>query len=131
MMLEHSAPYVAILAILITVLAMRVSVVRARTQILWGEGSPPNETLQRARRAHNTVMEFSVPFLTVLVAYDLVGGNGTWIMWLAIAFIVGRVLHAFGMYFLGPMNVGRASGAALSSLSTLAVAILLLVKMWG
>ncbi len=124
-----SAAYAAILAILIALLSLNVSRVRASVDIWFDDGG--NDRLARARRAHFTMVEICPTFLLVLLAYELLGGGRTWLIWLGVVFVVGRLVHVYGMFFLQPKNLPRGIGGTLSLLATAVTAVLILIKVWG
>lgn len=77
-MLDFSDLYIVLTGILLILTSAFVTVTRAKTGILHGDGG--NDSLARARRAHYTMLEFGVPFLALVIAYDLTGGSADWIM---------------------------------------------------
>jgi len=82
-------------AILHIWLAGRVSRLRRHYKI--GLGDNGNEALLRRIRAHGNYAE-NMPIVLILLALlELAGGN-RWVLWGAgIAFILSRIVHAFGM----------------------------------
>jgi uncharacterized protein len=88
-------------------LGVRVGQVRGSEKVSVGDGG--NEKVIRRMRAHSNFIEYT-PFLLVLVAaIELARGAGAggWLWWVMIVFMVGRVLHAFGM---DGMKMGREIG---------------------
>jgi uncharacterized membrane protein YecN with MAPEG domain len=82
-------------AILHIWLAARVS--RLRRQFKIGLGDSGNEALLRRVRAHGNYVENMPIFVILLGLLELAGGN-KWLLWAAgIAFILARIVHAFGM----------------------------------
>lgn len=122
-----SGYYVALTVLAVTALSLYVSVQRARTKIWFGEGN--DVTLARARRAHYTLLEFSVVFLVALVTFELAGGDKSWIHPLGILFLFGRWLHVMSALFLPPANWARFGGALASHVATLAACVLLLARL--
>lgn len=120
-----SGYYVAILGLLITGLSIHVSVQRARFKIWFDDGG--NRTLARARRAHFTVLEFSIIFLVLLVTYELMGGDKAWIHPLGIAFVIARIMHALSALFLQEVSAARGFGMVVSHACTIIVAVRVLM----
>jgi uncharacterized membrane protein YecN with MAPEG domain len=106
-------------AILHIWLAARVS--RLRRQFKIGLGDDGNEALLRRVRAHGNYAENMPIFLILLALLELAGGN-KWALWAAgIAFILARIVHAFGMD--GPTRLRlRVIGMMVSTLVLLGLA---------
>lgn len=120
-----SAYYVAILGIAISLLSAYVSVQRGKLKIWFDDGG--SNALARARRAHYTVFEFSMPFLLLLVTYELLGGAKGWIHPLGIVFLVARAMHAVAALFLGEVSAARGLGMLISHACSLIVAARILM----
>lgn len=88
-------------------LSLRVGALRRAHGISVGDGG--NEALQRRMRAQLNFAE-NVPIVLVLIAALEIAGIGeTWLAYVAGAFILGRVAHAFGMDG-GKAEIGRVIG---------------------
>ncbi len=107
-MLTHSVLYIALTGALIMLTSIYITVLRAKTNILHGDGG--NDALVRARRSHTAMIEFGLPFLVLMIAYDVTGGSAAWIMWLGIAFLVTRLSHLLYFYRFGGLHLTRAAG---------------------
>ena len=129
MQLAESALYIALLGILLTLTSAYVTILRGKTGILFGDGG--NDTLARARRAHTTVLEFGVTFLLLMIAYELLGGSATWIMWLAIAFIITRLIHVLYQFKFDGLHFTRAIGTFGSHIVNIIFVVLILVQLYG
>ena len=82
-------------AILHIWLAARVSRVRRLVKVSLGDGG--NEALLRRIRAHGNYVE-NMPIFVILVGLLELAGADNRILWAAaIAFILSRIAHAFGM----------------------------------
>lgn len=107
-------------AILNIWLMLRVGAVRTAEKIYIGDED--NENLIRRMRAHANFTE-SAPFVLVLIAaIEIAGKGGEWLTYVAGLFIIGRVLHAFGMDG-GALKVGRMIGTIITMLTLLGLAI--------
>lgn len=95
-------------------LAIRVGQVRTKEKVLVGDGG--NENVIRRMRAHANFVEFT-PFILILVgAIEMATGTNSWLWVVALVFLAGRVLHAFGMDGFMP---GRMIGTIITMLSLL------------
>lgn len=107
-------------AILAIWLMIRVGQVRNSESVSVGDGG--NDKVLRRMRAHANFIE-STPLLLVLVAaIEISDKGGAWLPYVAGLFIIGRVLHAFGMEENG-LAKGRFIGTIITLLSLLGLAI--------
>lgn len=107
-------------AILNIWLMLRVGAVRQAEKI--SVGDEDNENLIRRMRAQANFVE-NAPFVLILIAaIELSGRGDTWLAWVAGAFIIGRVAHAFGMDG-GSMQIGRMIGTLVSMLTLLGLGV--------
>ena len=100
-------------AILHIWLSVRVSSLRRRLQI--GVGDAGNEMIARRMRAHGNFAENVPIFLILLFALELAGGDRRILWGIGIAFILSRLLHAFGMDQPSPSRL-RVVGMVASTL---------------
>ena len=120
-----SGYYVAVLGIAISLLSFYVSIQRGKLKIWFDDGG--NLALARARRAHYTVFEFSVPFLLLLVTYELMGGAKTWIHPVGLVFLAARAMHVFAALFLGQVSAARGLGMLISHACSVILAVRILM----
>lgn len=97
----HISLLAAALAGLITGwLGWRCGSIRVKDKILHGDGG--NGLLYRRMRAQSNFTEYTPIALVLILLLDLAGQDG-WLLDLsALAFMLGRVLHALGMDGEGP-----------------------------
>lgn len=120
MILPVTLSAAAAAAILNIWLMLRVGAVRQAEKISIGDQD--SEPLIRRMRAHANFVE-NAPFVLILIAVIEIAGKGQpWLPYVAGAFMLGRVAHAFGMDG-GSMQVGRMIGVAISMLTLLGLAI--------
>lgn len=100
-------------------LSVRVSQLRARHKVSIGHGG--NEQVETRMRAHANFIEYAPLFLILLGLVELARGSQTWLWVAAIAFVLGRLAHAFGMDRPAP-NLLRIGGMVLTYLPLLALA---------
>ena len=115
--------YAGLCALLMLVLAARVMWLRNTHKVGLGAGGV--EVLARAIRVHANAAEY-VPLALLLLA--LLAFEQTRPLWLhvfGITLVVARVLHAIGLSGYAGLSFGRATGAGLTLLVTLAMAVLL------
>ena len=98
-------------AILHVWLSLRVS--RLRRPLKIGVGDGGNEVLLRRIRAHGNFAETVPLFLILLGLLEFATGGSLWLWGAAIAFILARLLHVFGMDRPGA-NWMRVSGVSIS-----------------
>ncbi|WP_338445543.1 MAPEG family protein [Pelagerythrobacter marensis] len=118
MILPVTLTAVAAAAILNIWLSLRIGALRRTYKISVGDGG--NEALQRRMRAQLNFAE-NVPITLLLIAgLEIAGIGEVWLAYVAAAFILARVAHAFGM------DGGKAQAArAIGVLVTLAIQLFL------
>src|SRR3546814_9359396 len=95
MLLPITLTFAATAALLNLLLAIRVSRLRVAHKILHGDGG--NVALARRMRAQANYIEYT-PFILILAGLvELARGSEAWLWIVALVYIVGRALHAFGM----------------------------------
>lgn len=95
MLLPITLTFTAAAALLNIWLGMRVGRLRMAHRVLHGDGG--NDAVMRRMRAHSNFVEYT-PFVLILAgAIELARGSSTWLWVVALLYITGRVLHAFGM----------------------------------
>jgi uncharacterized membrane protein YecN with MAPEG domain len=98
-------------------LGLRVSRLRISEKIMVGDGG--NARLIARMRAQLNFAEYAPLVLILIALVELARGSQAWLWGVALAFIVGRILHAFGMDGWLP---GRTIGIALTMLTMLGLA---------
>jgi uncharacterized protein len=98
-------------------LGLRVSRLRISEKILVGDGG--NLRLIARMRAQLNFAEYAPLVLILIALIELARGTQTWLWGVALVFIVGRVLHAFGM---DGWRLGRMIGIAATMLVMLGLA---------
>jgi uncharacterized membrane protein YecN with MAPEG domain len=100
-------------------IAARVGTLRRRHKILIGDGG--NAQLAARMRAHGNFAEYAPLFLILLALVELAKGSEPWLWAAAILFILGRILHVFGMDRT-TVNPLRTAGIGLTLISLLGLA---------
>ena len=109
-------------------LGMRIARLRMQHKVLHGDGG--NEALSRRIRAQANYVEYT-PFVLILTgAIELALGSADWLWLLALVYIVGRVLHAFGMDKDFPSKL-RQLGILITWLTILGLAGMALYTAYG
>lgn len=98
-------------------LGLRISQMRIAEKILVGDGG--NLRLIARMRAHLNFAEYAPLVLILIALVELARGTQAWLWGVAFVFIVGRVLHAFGM---DGWRLGRMLGIAATMLTMLGLA---------
>jgi uncharacterized protein len=76
-------------------LGLRVSQLRLSQKVSVGDGGNP--AVMARMRAHANFVEYAPLFVILLGLIELARGSETWLWAIAILFVLGRLLHAFGM----------------------------------
>ena len=118
--------YAALGALLLLVLAVRISLARRAARVGIGDGG--NHELVKRIRAHANAAEYLPIALLLLLLLDLGQTPPLWLHVFGVALIVGRVLHAIGLSRTAGESFGRLVGIALTWGVLLAMAVLLLWK---
>jgi uncharacterized membrane protein YecN with MAPEG domain len=121
--------YLALLAVLYTVLTLQVGRLRQRDRAAFGDnGSLP---LRSAIRAHANFIEY-VPIITLMVAMlEMSGLSGKWIHLMMAALLISRLLHPLGMYAAPntlQFRIGRVLGITITLVLLLAGALTILLR---
>ena len=107
-------------AVLNICLGIRIGALRTALQVSIGDGG--YESLQRRMRAQLNYVENTAFVLVLLAAIELAGVGSWWLAYVAAAYFIGRVLHAFGMDG-GKLKVGRMIGTLVTMLTQLGLAV--------
>jgi uncharacterized protein len=121
--------YLAVLALLYTILAVQVGRLRMRDRAAFGDNG--SLALRRAIRAHANFIEY-VPIITLMVAMlEMSGLGATWVHLLMGALLVSRLLHPLGMYAAPntlQFRVGRMGGITITYILLIACALTILAR---
>lgn len=100
-------------------LGLRVSLMRRSRKVSVGDGGDPVVTARM--RAHANFSEYAPLFLILLALVELARGPQHWLWAVAGAFVLGRLLHPFGMDRPGASRM-RIAGILLTWASLLILA---------
>lgn len=114
-MLANSGSFIVILSAMMAIFSAVVVFLRFKTKIMYGDGG--NMLLIRARAVHFNILENGIPFLILLMAFEIMGGNETCIIYVGSIFVVARILHAVTTYWLKPEHLLRALSYSISHLA--------------
>lgn len=120
MLLPITLTLAAACALLNFWLAMRCARIRVGQKVLHGDGGNP--LLGRRIRAHANFIEYAPIVLILSTLVEMALGASIWLWTAALAFILGRVAHAFGMDSDGP-HKARMVGILLTWVVMLALAV--------
>jgi uncharacterized membrane protein YecN with MAPEG domain len=121
-----TALYAAILTLILIALAINVTVHRRKLRVSLGAGSAP--AMLRMIRIHGNAAEYIPIALLLMLIGELNGGSHTSLHVCGCALILGRVLHAAGVWGSDAPNAGRVIGQALTWFAILALAAMNLTK---
>jgi uncharacterized membrane protein YecN with MAPEG domain len=92
-------------------LGLRVSMVRRLHKVSIGDGG--RSDVATRMRAHSNFVEYTPFFLILLALVELARGSAIWLWAIAIIFVIGRLLHPFGMDRRAP-NFMRIAGMVIT-----------------
>ncbi len=98
-------------------LALRIAQVRGKEKIMLGDGGHP--ALIARMRAQLNFAEYTPIVLVLIALVEFASGTSLWLWIVAAIYLLGRLLHAFGMDGWMP---GRAIGIAATQLIMLGLA---------
>jgi uncharacterized membrane protein YecN with MAPEG domain len=122
-------PITGVFAAVIGVLLLVLSAVVVKYRIKYGKDIGTTEDLdfKAAVRAHGNLMEYAPLTLLMLGIAELNGVSSGFIYWVGMAFVLGRILHAWGMFQgQGGPHKARMVGILLTWATILITAVLLL-----
>ncbi|MFZ5723924.1 MAG: MAPEG family protein [Pseudomonadota bacterium] len=121
-----TAFYAGLLAILLVALGMWVVRTRVRERVALGDGGKP--AMITAIRIHGNAAETIPLGLLLLLLLELTGGSAVWLHVWGSLLVAGRVAHVWGLSRERKVNPARKTGMVLTWLSTLGLAISLLLR---
>jgi uncharacterized protein len=124
-----TSAYLAVLALLYTILAVQVGRLRMRDRAAFGDDG--SLALRSAIRAHGNFIEY-VPIVTLMVAMlEMSGLGATWVHLLMGGLLLSRLLHPLGMYAAPntlQFRVGRMGGITITYILLIACALTILAR---
>lgn len=111
MLLPITLTFAAACGLLNLWLAIRCARFRIKDKVMHGDAG--HALLARRMRAHANFVEYTPIVLILCGLVELAAGSSLWLWIAALAYVVARVAHAFGMDADGP-TVWRAGGIMLT-----------------
>lgn len=125
MLMPVTAVFAAVTTFLLLFLSFQVS--RYRLKYRQGLGVNDDPGFEVAVRAQGNLVEYAPLALILMGVGELNGVNAQWIYWVGMAFVGGRILHAFGMFNgRGGPHKARLVGIFLTWFSMAVMAVLLI-----
>lgn len=121
--------YLALAAIMLVVLSLRIIFLRKKFRAGLGDKNEPS--LKKAIRAHGNFTEYVPLALLMLVALEWSGVPSLYLHLLGSCLLCGRVLHAWGVSQQHEILIWRLCGMILTFLCLLVSALLLFVHFSG
>ena len=104
--------YAGILALMLVFVSIRVTVARVRLKVNIGDGG--NLEMLQTMRAQGNLAEYA-PAAIILLGLLELGGTAPWLLHvLGLAFVVGRLMHAWVISKTDVPRAGRAIGVTIS-----------------
>lgn len=122
--LHAAALYIALLALGIIPLAVRV--IRIRRAEMIGIGDGGNRALAKAIRVHANYAEYAPFGLALLLALPLAASPAWSVHLVGLCFVIGRAAHDVGLSQTAGASIGRAAGMVLTFGALVTGAIMLL-----
>lgn len=120
MILQTTLSLAAAAAVINFWLAMRIGRIRIGQKILHGDGGSP--ALLQRMRAQSNFIEYTPIVLILIALIEMTTKGGTWLAIVGSLYMVGRVLHAFGMD-KSDANPMRMIGVAITFLTMMGLAV--------
>ena len=120
MPLMITALYASILALLLTALAVNVTIQRNRLGVLFGDGGKP--AMMRAMRLHGNSAEYIPIGIVLMGLYELDGGLPLVLHVAGIALVVSRLVYIAGIWNADRPTAGRAIGIVVTWLTVAGLA---------
>ena len=121
-----TALYAALVTLIYLALIMRIEQLRGRYKVGLGDGGVPE--LTRAIRAQGNAAEHLPITLILLGLAEARGLSSTWLHVAGASFVIGRVLHGWGLNRSAGTTFGRAVGVSANWLVMIGLALYLLLK---
>jgi uncharacterized membrane protein YecN with MAPEG domain len=134
-MINATALYAGLFGLAYSVLSWRVSSMRMTKKIPIFDGG--DLEMGRTIRVHANFIEYVPIFLIMLMSYEMLGGSHTMAYLYGLVFLVGRILHSYGLGFAEKYSKDfkkvsnqhfRAVGAVFTYLILLLLSLTLLWK---
>ena len=121
-----TALYAGVLAILLVVISARVSVLRAKFKVMFGDGG--KEPLMRAIRAQGNFTEY-VPLALLLIGMVEWAGTKPWVVHsLAGGLLASRLIHYWGI--TARKDPGRGIGVTITWIVLAVAGVVVLYQRW-
>jgi uncharacterized membrane protein YecN with MAPEG domain len=120
-----SAFYAALAGLLCAALSLMVISHRFGKAISLGDGG--DAVMSRAVRVFGNFAEYAPLIIVMLALAEMLGVSRTLLHVYGAAFVVGRILHAVGLYRTPKPNIFRFSGVTLTLVVLIGLAVALLL----
>ncbi len=127
-MLPFTSLLIALFALLMVILGMLVSLRRFKLQTVFGDGN--DDMLRRRIRAHGNFTEYAPLAILIVGILEFRGTVNILVGGLALAFLLSRLLHAYGMLY-GQSPTMRGIGMMIQSAAFVVGGGFLVLEMLG
>jgi uncharacterized membrane protein YecN with MAPEG domain len=122
MVIPVTAALAAFCGLLLVGLASRISLLRVRHKVSFGDGGNP--ALLRAIRTHGNTTEHAPVFLLLALVVELTSGTTNFLIGVAVLFVAARLLYTAGVLGRG-LHLLRMAGAMGTYVAQLLLAVAL------
>jgi uncharacterized membrane protein YecN with MAPEG domain len=122
MVIPVTAALAAFCGLLLVGLASRISLLRVRHKVSFGDGGNP--ALLRAIRTHGNTTEHAPVFLLLALVVELTSGTTNFLFGVAVLFVAARLLYTAGVLGRG-LHLLRMAGAMGTYVAQLLLAVAL------
>lgn len=126
--LRFAATYIALLALMM--FALTFLVIRERRAKRIGLGDGGEKQMLRVTRMHGNFSETVPMGIAFLLVLPLLGGGPLLINVIGVLLVVGRALHAYGLWTTSGSSVGRVAGMMMTFTAWIVGAVAALVLAW-
>jgi uncharacterized protein len=104
--------YIGIVGLLALYLSVQVSLKRREHKVSTGDGDNPH--LFKSIRVHANLVENAPLAMILLLAFELQGASTAMVHALGLAFVIGRILHIYGLGSQPQVPMARTVGSSIT-----------------
>ena len=113
--------YIGIVGLLALYLSVQVSLKRQKHKVSTGDGDNP--ILFKSIRVHANLIENAPLAMILLLAFELQGASAWMVHVLGLAFVIGRLLHVYGLGSQPQKLMARSVGSSITLIYLLVTSV--------